>query len=100
MTSDDGSTLDLNDSLLIANDGIHMIANDGIHNINTVTWPVQVLSAGPQRITVRYFDYVLSDTLLVEYKGPDSNGQWIKIPPEVLSSQNITAVGLKVMNSW
>ena len=92
MTSNDGNTLDLNDSLLIA--------DDWIHNINTVTCPVQVLSAGTQRITVKYFDYVLSDTLLVEYKGPDSNGEWIRIPPEVLSSRNITAVGLKVMNSW
>lgn len=87
LTSDDGSILDLNDSLLIA--------NDGIHNVNTVTSPVQVLSAGAQRITVKYFDYILSDTLLVQYKGPDSDGEWIKIPQEVLSSQNITAVGPK-----
>ena len=78
LTSDDGSTLDLNDTLLIA--------NDGIHTINTVTSPVQVLSSGPQRVTLKYFDYSLSDTLLVEYKGADSNGEWTKIPSEVLRS--------------
>lgn len=78
LTSDDGSTLDLNDTLLIA--------NDGIHNINTVTSPVQVLNSGPQRVTLKYFDYTLSDTLLVEYKGPDSDGEWIKIPSEALRS--------------
>lgn len=78
LTSDDGSTFDLNDTLLIS--------NDGIHTINTVTSPVQVLGSGPQRVTLKYFDYTLSDTLLVEYKGPDSNGEWIKIPSEVLRS--------------
>ena len=84
ITSDDGSTLNLNDTLLIA--------NDGIHNINTVTGPVQVLDAGPQRITVKYFDYNLSDTLLVEYKGPDSHNEWTKIPPQVLTSELVTSV--------
>ena len=87
LTSDDGSLLSLNDSL--------MISNDGIHNINTVTSPVQVLDSGAHRITLKYFDYVLSDTLLVEYKGPDSNGEWAKIPPEVLVSSLLTATGQK-----
>ena len=89
LTSDDGSTLHLNDSLLIE--------NDGIHNVHTVTSPVQILNAGPQRITVRYFDYVLSDTLLVEYKGPDSNGAWTKIPDEALASRVTSAEGSLVM---
>ena len=84
LTSDDGSLLHLNDSLLIA--------NDGIHNINAVTSPVTILDSGPQRITVKYFDYVLSDTLLVEFKGPDSNGEWLKIPSEALASGAITSV--------
>jgi len=83
LTSDDGSILSLNDTLLIA--------NDGIHTINTVTSPVQILAAGPHRIAVKYFDYQLSDTLLVEYKGPDSNNEWVKIPPEALASRTITA---------
>ena len=82
VTSDDGSVLHMNDSILIE--------NDGIHNISTVTSPVTILESGPQRITLRYFDYVLSDTLLVEYKGPDSGGSWSKIPSEALASARIT----------
>lgn len=83
LTSDDGSLLSLNDSV--------WIENDGIHNINSVTSPVQLLQSGPHRITLKYFDYFLSDTLLVEYKGPDSNGEWVKIPPEALASSLITS---------
>lgn len=83
ITSDDGSSLSLNDTLLIE--------NDGIHNINTVTSPVQLLPAGPRRITVKYFDFVKSDTLLIEYKGPDSNKEWVKIPSQVLTSNIITS---------
>lgn len=83
ITSDDGSSLSLNDTLLIE--------NDGIHNINTVTSPVQLLNAGPLRITVKYFDFVKTDTLLIEYKGPDSNKEWVKIPEHVLTSNIITA---------
>lgn len=84
MTSDDGSSLSLNDTLLIE--------NDGVHNMHTITGPIQILSRGPQRLTVRYFDYVMSDTLLIEYKGPDTGREWTKIPPEVLTSEVITAV--------
>jgi hypothetical protein len=82
LTSDDGSNLSLNDTLLIE--------NDGIHNVNTVTSPVQLIATGPQRISVKYFDYVKSDTLLVEYKGPDTDNEWIKIPPHVLQSNLVT----------
>jgi chitodextrinase len=84
LTSDDGSNLQLNDSLLIA--------NDGIHNVNVVTSPVTILERGPQRITLKYFDHVLFDTLLLEFKGPDSNGEWIKIPPEAFASRAITSL--------
>lgn len=83
MTSDDGSTLSLNDTLLIE--------NDGVHNMHTVMGPIQILDRGPQRLTVRYFDYVMSDTLLIEYKGPDTGKEWTKIPPHVLTSEVITA---------
>ncbi|MEX2231344.1 MAG: T9SS type A sorting domain-containing protein [Cyclobacteriaceae bacterium] len=92
LTSDDGSILNLNDSLLIA--------NDGIHNINTVTSPVMILNAGPQRITLKYFDYGLSDTLLVEYKGPDSNGEWAKIPAEALASSRVTPTETELVNEF
>jgi hypothetical protein len=82
LTSDDGSNLSLNDTLLME--------NDGIHNVNTVTSPVQLVAKGPQRISVRYFDYVKSDTLLVEYKGPDTDNEWLKIPSHVLQSDLVT----------
>ena len=83
VTSDDGSVFYLNDSILIE--------NDGIHNISTVTSPVTILQNGPHRITLRYFDYVLADTLLVEFKGPDSGGEWSKIPSHALASRRITS---------
>lgn len=83
ITSDDGSNLSLNDTLLIENDGIHVV--------NTVTGPVQILRSGPQRITVKYFDYETSDTLLVEYKGPDTGNEWVSIPEEFLRSNIISS---------
>lgn len=84
ISSNDGSRLSLDDSLLIL--------NDGIHNLATVTAPIQLLSTGPHRITVDFFDNVLSDSLLVEYKGPDSNNDWISIPSARLSSDIVTSV--------
>lgn len=84
ISSNDGSRLALDDSLLIM--------NDGIHNLATVTAPIQLLSGGPHRITVDFFDSILSDSLSVEYKGPDTNNEWIEIPKEKLSSDVITSV--------
>ncbi len=84
ISSDDGSRLHLNDTLLID--------NDGVHNLNTVTCPIQLLSAGPQHIMVEFFDYVKSDSLLVEYKGPDTGNEWTPISASVLTSSLITSV--------
>jgi hypothetical protein len=84
LSSNDGSRLVLDDSLLIL--------NDGIHNLATVTAPIQLLSAGPHRITVDFFDSILSDSLLVEYKGPDTNNEWISIPAVRLSSDIVTSI--------
>ena len=92
VTSDDGSVLFLNDSILVE--------NDGIHNVSTVTSPVTILESGPQRITLRYFDYVLTDTLLVEFKGPDSGGEWSKIPPDALASSHITSNEVVMENQF
>jgi hypothetical protein len=83
ISSDDGSALYLNDSLLVS--------NDGIHNLTTSTGPVQVLQEGPHRITVDFFDYMQSDTLMVEYKGPDSEGLWTRIPAQALRSAIVTS---------
>jgi hypothetical protein len=78
ITSDDGSRLSLNDTLLIE--------NDGVHNPTVVTGPIQILAHGPQRITVDFFDYTLSDSVLVEYKGPDTNASWVPISEQVLKN--------------
>lgn len=83
ITSDDGSSLSLNDTLLIE--------NDGIHNVHTVTGPIQVLKRGPQRITVKYFDFVSSDILVVEYKGPDTGKEWTTIPARHLTSDLVAS---------
>jgi hypothetical protein len=83
ISSDDGSRLSLDDSLLAE--------NDGIHHLTTVTGPIQVLTSGPHRITVDFFDYIKDDSLLVEYKGPDTQDEWIKIPPVALSSNLTTS---------
>ncbi len=83
-SSDDGSRLSINDSLLVD--------NDGVHNFAAITSPIHLLEAGPQRIQVEFFDYYKSDSLLVEYKGPDTNNEWTAIPDEVLKSTIVTAL--------
>lgn len=82
ISSNDGSKLYLNDSLLVD--------NDGVHELVTVTSPIQILEAGPQRIMVEFFDYLKGDSLLVEYKGPDTNNEWTYVTAEVLRSSLIT----------
>ncbi|MFZ6014251.1 MAG: fibronectin type III domain-containing protein, partial [Bacteroidota bacterium] len=77
-TSNDGSRLKLNGAVLVD--------NDGIHNMYTVTSASTALPKGEQRITVDFFEYVAQDSLVVEYKGPDSNNTWIKIPDTALKS--------------
>lgn len=82
ISSNDGSRLSLNDSLLVE--------NDGIHGITTVTGPIQLLSQGPQRITVDFFDYMDIDSLTVEYKGQDTNREWLLMDQKVLRSTEDT----------
>jgi hypothetical protein len=85
-SSDDGSRLWLNNKLLVD--------NDGIHDFEMVTSASISLEKGPQRIQVEFFDYIQSDSLLVEYKGPDTGNEWISISRQVLKSDEslITAV--------
>jgi hypothetical protein len=84
--SDDGSRLRIDDKLLVD--------NNGVHTFKVVTSTPTALSAGPHRITVDFFEYNESDSLLVEYNGPENNNQWTQIPPDVLKSsdQVITAL--------
>jgi hypothetical protein len=77
-TSDDGSRVEL-DSVVVVN-------NDGIHDAKTVTGPLQTLTAGPRRITVKYFEYSASQTLSVKWKGPDTGNLWASIPDNALRS--------------
>jgi hypothetical protein len=76
--SDDGSRVEL-DSVVVVN-------NDGVHESKTVTGPLQTLTSGPKRITVRYFEYAASQTLTVKWKGPDTGNLWVNIPDAALKS--------------
>jgi hypothetical protein len=84
--SDDGSSLKL-DNALIAD-------NDGVHEFKTVESAAQNLAAGAHRIVVEFFEYIESDSLSVQFKGPDSNNEWVTIPKTSLKSAEnvITAI--------
>lgn len=85
--SNDGSRLMLSDEQLID--------NDGIHPFKVSPSAARQTTKGAHRITVYFFEYTGIDSLLVEYKGPDTDNQWTKIPQERLkSSENlVTAIG-------
>jgi hypothetical protein len=51
------------------------------------------LESGPQRITVDFFDYMGLDHLVVEYMGPDTNGEWVVVDGSVLTSTGESASG-------
>lgn len=81
--SDDGSELRLN--------GVRIVNNDGIHDFKTVASNAVTLDEGGHRITVDFFEYADSDTLVVQYKGPDTNNEWMPIPEEMLKSSRIVS---------
>ena len=85
VTSSDGSTVMLNGELIIDNDEIHESVTVSSETIN--------LSSGPQRITVDYFDYMGEEVLMVEYMGPDTNGEWVVIDAEKLKSTGEPGAG-------
>ncbi|HEY0654091.1 MAG TPA: PA14 domain-containing protein [Chryseosolibacter sp.] len=76
--SNDGSRLMLSDQLLVN--------NDGIHNFKVVSSTPVAKAKGAHRITVYFFEYTGTDSLVVEYKGPDTNDQWTKVPKDKLKS--------------
>lgn len=86
-SSSDGSRLTL--------DGEVLVDNDGIHDFETVTSANKDLEAGAHRIYVQYFEYTELDSLSVEYKGPDTGGEWAVISQEVLKSDAslVTSIG-------
>ncbi|MEX1238678.1 MAG: fibronectin type III domain-containing protein, partial [Cyclobacteriaceae bacterium] len=88
ITSNDGSRLIL-DGTVIAN-------NDGIHNTKTVASEGIYLTVGPHPIEVQYFDDVAGHTLTVRYKGPGigSGDEFVIIPDSALKSGTYTPAPL------
>jgi chitodextrinase len=82
-SSDDGSRLFVN--------GQRVVNNDGIHEWKTITGPTVTLQAGAQKFQLDFFDYTTSDTIVVEYKGPDSGGQWQTIPNSAFKSSLVVS---------
>jgi hypothetical protein len=88
ITSSDGTRLWLNDRRIIDNDGIH-------EEPKTEMSGEIELDRGGHHIYLQYFEDVQTDTLLVEYKGPDTGEEWIPIPRAALKSHEdaITGIG-------
>jgi hypothetical protein len=82
-SSDDGSRLTL--------DNTRIVDNNGIHELKTVASSARDLAEGAHRITVDFFEYSESDSLSVEYKGPDTNNEWAVIPATALRSTLVVA---------
>jgi hypothetical protein len=77
-TSDDGSRLTLNNTVLVENDGLH-------GNV-TKTSTAVTLAAGPHTINVKFFEYEGGQTLIVRYRGADTGNNWVNIPNAALTS--------------
>jgi hypothetical protein len=76
--SSDGSRLQINSTVVIN--------NDGVHDNRSNTSAVQSLNAGAHKINVKYFEYDGTQTLMVQYYGPDTGLRWIPIPDAALRS--------------
>jgi hypothetical protein len=85
ISSNDGSRLKLNNSLLID--------HDGVHDFTSAESSIKTLSAGPQRITVDFFDFMGTDSLIVEYNGPDTNSEWRVVTFDLLRSSEDGGLG-------
>jgi hypothetical protein len=77
-SSNDGSRLYINDKRLVN--------NDGIHAMKTATSGGVTLGAGPQKFRLDFFDYTEADSVVVEYKGADTGGNWAVVSPSALRS--------------
>jgi hypothetical protein len=76
--SDDGSRLQI--------DNVVVVNNDGVHGNRTITSATQTLNSGSHEINLKYFEYDGTQTLIVQYYGPDSGNKWINIPDAALKS--------------
>jgi hypothetical protein len=76
--SSDGSRFELNGAILVN--------NDGIHSNRTITSASTTLNSGPHKINLKYFEYEETQTLTVQYYGPDTGNKWLTIPESALRS--------------
>jgi predicted esterase len=83
-TSDDGSRLTI--------DGTVMVDNDGTHGNITKSSALVTLNAGAHTINVKYFEDTGGQSLTVRYKGPDTGNNMIVIPDVALRSGNSSAL--------
>jgi predicted esterase len=80
LSSDDGSRLTI--------DGTILVDNDGAHTTITKTSALVTLGAGAHTINVKYFEDTGNQNLTVRYKGPDTGNSMIVIPNAALRSGN------------
>jgi hypothetical protein len=92
ISSDDGSRLYLNKRLIAD--------NNGVHDLTAKETAVQSLDATAQRITVEFFEFIDTDSVKVEYRGPDTNNEWAIIPSAALRSKMVIATEPEVRNSF
>lgn len=83
LSSDDGSRMLLDNAMIIDNDGPH----GNIARFSDTLF----LNAGPHPLEVQYFDYTGTQTLSVQYKGPDISGSFVAIPDSLLRSGRYVA---------
>ena len=77
LTSDDGSALYL--------DGRQVIGNDGLHSPLEQSVTLE-LDAGSHELLLDYFENRGAQTVILEWQGPDSNGERMTIGDENLST--------------
>ncbi|MCA6078777.1 fibronectin type III domain-containing protein [Fulvivirga sedimenti] len=108
LQSDDGSQLYIGSAMVLNHDGLHGAST------KTTTSPVS-LTAGAHPITVKYFERTGGQYLQLNYRGPDTNGNWQEIPasqyrsfgtipsitpPAAPSGLTATANGYEIDLSW
>jgi hypothetical protein len=76
--SSDGSRLQIGTAVVVN--------NDGVHGNRTITSAARSLNAGAHRINLKYFEYDGTQTLTVQYYGPDTGFKWITVPDAALRS--------------
>ena len=77
-TSDDGSRVEIDNTVVVD--------NNGQHATRTITGQTIALSEGAHMINVKYFEHNGGQNLAVRYKGPDTGNAWIVIPDAALRS--------------